>query len=196
MSEHRRHHRYRRHATWGSTALSIIVLIIVMLARTGKLPPPVINAQPGLYPVTHVSDGDTISVRLPTGETRVVRLIGVDTPESVKPNTPVQCGAKAASDHTKAVMTGASVRLAPDPLDSDTDKYGRLLRYVYLPDGTLYNEQLVQQGYGFAYTIFDFAKKSDFIADQASAKAAGKGIWSECNVDATSDILQTTGIKS
>jgi endonuclease YncB( thermonuclease family) len=172
---------HRRHANWLGTLISVAIIVIIILGQLHKLPQPVINAQPGLYPVVHVDDGDTIIV---------------SENETVKPNTPVQCGGKAASDHTKSVMTGASVRLAPDPEDSDIDKYGRQLRYVYLPDGTLYNEQLVQQGYGFAYTIFPFAKLDQFKADQAAAKAANRGIWGSCNVNASSDILQTAGPRS
>jgi micrococcal nuclease len=197
MSEHITwHRRYRRHLSWSGLAILIILAVIQVLGQRGLLPLPALQIQPGLLPVVHVNDGDTIVVGEPDGSSKTVRLIGVDTPETVDPRKVVQCGGKEASDHTKAVMKNAKVRLAPDPDDSDTDKYGRLLRYVYLEDGTLYNEQLIQQGYGFAYTIFGFSRLDQFKADQRTAQAAGRGIWSECNVDSSSDILQTAGPKS
>ena len=174
----------------------VVITIIEILSAKHLLPTPVLQIQPGLLPVVHVEDGDTITVQEPDGSKKVIRLIGVDTPESVKPNTPVQCGAESASMHTKAVMTGAKVRLAPDPDDADTDKYGRLLRYVYLEDGTLYNEQLIQQGYGFAYVVFNFSKLDQFKADEAQAKASNLGLWATCNINSSDLIKQTAGPKS
>jgi micrococcal nuclease len=197
MSEHKPwHHRYRRHLRWSGLGLVLLLVIIQLMGQLHWLPAPALQLQPGLLPVIHVEDGDTIQVQEPDGSKPVIRMIGVDTPETVKPNTPVQCGGPEASKHTKAVMAGAKVRLAPDPDDSDTDKYGRLLRYVYLEDGTLYNEQLVQQGYGFAYTVFNFTKLNQFKADQAAAMTAGNGLWGLCNVNSSSQILQTAGPKA
>ena len=196
MSEHTlSHRRYHRHFRWLGLVIFIVIIGVEYMSERHVLPAPVLTLQPGELSVVHVEDGDTIEVQEPNGSKQVIRLIGVDTPETVKPNTPVQCFGEEASMHTKAVMNGAKVRLAPDPDDSDTDKYGRLLRYVYLSDGTLYNEQLVQQGYGFAYTVFNFSKIDEFKADQAAAKAAGLGLWSKCNVNSSSEILQTAGTK-
>lgn len=153
------------------------------------------NAQPGLAHVDHDVDGDTIDITL-NGRKDTVRFIGVDTPETHDPRKPVQCYGPEAAAHTKSVLEGQNVRLAADPQDSDRDKYGRLLRYVYLPDGTLYNAQLITDGWGFAYTIFPFSRLNDFRALQASAKASGRGLWSTCNVNSSSDILQTAGSKT
>jgi len=96
------------------------------------------NSQPGLVPVLHDVDGDTIVVKI-SGREETVRFIGADTPETHDPRKPVQCFGQAAAEHTKSLLGGKSVRLAADPQDSNRDKYGRLLRYVYLPDGTLVN---------------------------------------------------------
>jgi micrococcal nuclease len=154
-----------------------------------------VAAQPGLYPVVYVDDGDTIIVRMPTGN-ETVRLLGADTPEVKDPRKPVQCYGPEASAHTKAVLGhGASVRLAPDPDDTDRDKYGRLLRYVYLPDGTLYNAELIRDGYAFAYTVFSISKLDDFRGLESQARAAGRGLWSACRVDESSIIKQTAGTK-
>ena len=72
------------------------------------------------------------------------------------------------------------VRLEADPLDTNRDRYGRLLRYIYLPDGTLVNEEIIKQGYGFAYTGFPFTKLDQFSAYEKQAREANKGLWSSC----------------
>jgi micrococcal nuclease len=135
--------------------------------------------QPGYYKVTHVADGDTISVDM-NGKTETIRMIGVDTPESVKPNSPVQCYGKEAGDYTKQNLSGTSVRLEADPIGDNRDRYNRLLRYVYLSDGTLWEQKLIEQGYGFAYLSFQFSKQADFAAAQAKAQDAKLGLWSMC----------------
>src|SRR4051794_29543591 len=79
--------------------------------------------------VLRVVDGDTIKVRLDDGSTERVRYIGIDTPESVKPNTPVQCFAKKASHYNASLVAGRAVTLRMDA--EARDRYGRLLAYVY-----------------------------------------------------------------
>ena len=140
---------------------------------------------PGFYKVVKVSDGDTITVDM-NGKQESVRMIGVDTPETHKPNTPVQCYGQEASDYTHNILgSGATVRLEADPTNDNRDRYDRLLRYVYLPDGTLYQKTLVQQGYGFAYTSFPFQKKDEFIQAQSAAQAAKLGLWGACQTKQT-----------
>ena len=134
---------------------------------------------PGFYRVTKVSDGDTITVDM-NGMAETVRFIGVDTPETHKPNTPVQCFGPQASDFTTKTLAGASVRLEADPTNDNRDRYDRLLRYVYTPDGTLINQTLIEQGYGFAYLSFPFQKKQEFAAAQGRAQSAKSGLWAAC----------------
>lgn len=136
--------------------------------------------QPGLFRVSRYVDGDTIVVDM-QGKQEKVRFIGVDTPETHKPNTPVQCYGPAAAAHTKAIIGDSRVRLESDKLSTDRDRYDRLLRYVYLPDNTLVNEDLIQNGYGFYYPYFPFSKAEQFAADQASAQTSFKGLWGNCN---------------
>jgi len=136
--------------------------------------------QPGLYSIDHFVDGDTISVDM-NGKKETVRMIGIDTPETHKPNTPVQCYGPAAAAHTKAIIGDNKVRLQSDPEGTDRDRYDRLLRYVFLPDGTLVQKELIQNGYGFAYTQFPFTKSDEFTQAQAEAKSANKGLWGNCN---------------
>jgi micrococcal nuclease len=92
----------------------------------------------------------------------------------------VQCYGKEASDFTKKNLTGATVKLEADPAGDNRDKYDRLLRYVYLQDGTLWNQRLIDQGYGFAYLSFQFSKQADFASSQAKAKDAKLGLWTTC----------------
>ncbi len=135
--------------------------------------------QPGLYAIDHFVDGDTIAVKM-NGTTESIRMIGIDTPETHKPNTPVQCYGPAASAFTKNLIGTQSVRLESDPKSTNRDRYNRLLRYVYLPDGRLVEHELIAGGYGFAYTQFPFTKSQDFVAAQDSAKATNKGLWGNC----------------
>jgi endonuclease YncB( thermonuclease family) len=154
----------------------------------------VINAQPGLWHVTHVVDGDTMDVQMGT-QKDVVRFLGIDTPETHDPRKPVQCFGEAAAAHTKQLLEGKDVRLEPDPTNSDRDKYHRLLRYVYLPDGTLVNAQIIKDGYAFAYLVFPLVKADEFRALEAEARDNNRGLWAGCNVDASKEIKQTTSAK-
>jgi micrococcal nuclease len=182
----------RRKSTWISL---IVVILIIVATQSGWLKDTAKNAQqtdPGLYSINHYVDGDTVAVNM-NGNVETVRFIGVDTPETHKPNTPVQCYGPDAAAHTKALISKfGKVRLQADPLDTNRDRYGRLLRYVYLPDGTLVESQTISEGYGFAYTQFPFQKADDFKADEQSAKAVKKGLWGACQVTTESNGREQT----
>jgi micrococcal nuclease len=125
--------------------------------------------------VSDVVDGDTIHVGRGWRRT-TVRLIGVDTPETVHPEKPVQFFGPEASAFTRRSLQGKWVRLEFEPLDR-IDRYGRLLAYVYMEDGTFFNRELVHKGYARAYTRFDFRYKKDFLLAQAEARQARLGLW-------------------
>lgn len=133
----------------------------------------------GMYIVKNIEDGDTITVDM-NGRDERVRMIGVDTPETRDPRKPVQCFGKAATAFTKQLIGSSNVRLEADPDNTNRDRYNRLLRYVYLPDDTLVNAEIIRQGYGFAYTSFPFTKKESFKELEQEAKAANRGLWGEC----------------
>jgi micrococcal nuclease len=140
-------------------------------------------ATPGAATVERVVDGDTIVVRV-NGRRERVRLIGIDTPESVKPNTPVQCFAIEASNRAKALLpSGTSVRLVRDV--EERDRYRRLLAYVYrLRDGLFVNLALVREGYASPYTFPpNVAHTDEFVSAAAEARAASRGLWSACPGD-------------
>lgn len=137
-------------------------------------------------------DGDTLEIRFTdSGERAHARLIGVNTPESVDPRKLVQCFGKEASVHTAeltaaAVLgsSGSDARIVTDPTQGEHDKYNRLLVYVYLPDGSLLNERIIADGYGFEYTYrTPYMFQERFKAAEKSAKAAGRGLWAAqaCN---------------
>lgn len=154
----------------------------------------VLDAQPGMWRVEQAIDGDTLKVSQ-GGTTETVRLIGIDTPETHDPRKPVQCFGEIAAQHTKELVEGREVRLEADPQDSNRDKYNRLLRYVYLPDGTLINAKLIQDGYAFAYVVFPYTKIDEFRDLEREARDAGRGLWSGCSVDDSKTVKQTTGSK-
>ncbi len=123
---------------------------------------------------TRVVDGDTIVVQI--GQKREkVRLIGVDTPETKHPKKPVQRFGKEASLFTKSMVEGEEVRLEFDW--QERDKYGRLLAYVYLTDGTFLNAEIIRRGYGFAYTRYPFKYMSQFRQYEGEARKNRKGLW-------------------
>lgn len=121
--------------------------------------------------VERVVDGDTIIVQ---GVGRV-RLIGVDTPETVHPRRPVECFGKEASAFAKRLLEGQRARLEYD--QERTDRYGRTLAYVHLPNGTFANAEIVRQGYGHAYTRFPFRYLEEFRRYEREARQGGRGLW-------------------
>lgn len=136
-------------------------------------------APAGTYHVVKFDDGDTIVVDM-NGVEEKIRFIGVDTPETHDPRKAVQCYGRAASAYTQQRIGNQPVRLETDPLSTNRDRYNRLLRYVYLPDGTLLNLDIIQQGYGFTYLSFPFTKSDDFHAAQTTAREQNKGLWESC----------------
>jgi endonuclease YncB( thermonuclease family) len=149
------------------------------------------STKPGYIDVIRVDDGDTITVSINNKEEKV-RFIGIDTPETQHPKKPVQCFGRAAQKFTENLISNQQVRLIADPKDDDRDIYNRLLRYVYLPDGTLVNAEVIRQGYGFAYTVFPFTKKDEFRALEKEARLHKIGLWDTCQID-ESDRTKETG---
>jgi micrococcal nuclease len=129
--------------------------------------------------VLRVVDGDTILVAI-GGRQERVRYIGVDTPETVKPHTPVQCFGKRASTANRRLVDGREVRLIADA--EARDRYGRLLAYVYRAgDGLFVNEALLRGGYATTLTIAPNVRFADrFAALARQARNAGRGLWSAC----------------
>lgn len=132
--------------------------------------------EPGEYKVTSVIDGDTIHIDY-NGTDRKVRLIGVDAPETVDPNKPVDCFGPESSNYLKERLEGQNVKLASDSTQSSEDKYGRLLRYVYL-DSEDIGKSIIENGFGKEYTYDNsYAHQGNYKQAQYAAMASGEGIW-------------------
>ena len=148
----------------GFTAIAKPFLLAAALSALAPSPA-------GAQMVERVVDGDTIVVR---GVGRV-RLIGVDTPETVSPGRPVEFFGREASAFTKRLLEGRRVRLEYDR--ERTDRYGRTLAYVHLTDGTFANAEIIRRGYGHAYTRFPFRHLDRFRQLEREARSAGRGLW-------------------
>ncbi len=132
-----------------------------------------------LAKVTKVIDGDTIEVDLGEENIKRVRYIGIDTPESVDPNQPVMCFSKEATAKNKELVENSTVGLEKDV--SETDRYGRLLRYVYMGD-LFINQVLVAEGYAHSSSYPPDIKYQDkFRQAEQEARTANKGLWGSCN---------------
>lgn len=152
--------------------------------------------------VVRIVDGDTVEVVIDAispgpgagettvGESYAVRLIGIDTPESVKPGTPVECFAKEASAATEALLEGAAVTLVKDV--ENTDRYDRLLRYVYMED-EMANARLVVNGYATAYTYPPNVRWAElFVQLEREARENDRGLWDPESCDGTSASAQVS----
>lgn len=156
-------------------------------------PEPVSNP---LHKVIKVVDGDTLNIDL-DGKTQTIRLIGLNTPETVDPRKPVECFGKEASSKSKELLTGKQVRIEKDASQGDFDKYNRLLAYVFLEDGTNFNKFMIEQGFGYEYTYnLPYKYQKEFKLAQEQAKAQKKGLWADNACKATTDQTQTSPINN
>ena len=182
---------------------SLVVLAALVLSACAghrvvltEQAPATFGQEPGGHEVgvvTDIVDGDTIDVEITArsegpgageadvGQTYTVRLIGIDTPESVKPGSPVECFGREAAVATDALLAGVEVRLVKDV--EETDRFDRLLRYVYIGE-EMANARLVANGYASAYTYPPNVRHADlFVSLQRDARKGDRGLWSPetCN---------------
>ena len=177
--------------------LSCLVLVLAVLSACSprvvldQRAPATFAFEPGGYEeasVEKVIDGDTITVRIvrrvegpgagsaSVGEAHDVRLLGIDTPETVKPDSPVECFGRESSAATKALLDGETVRLVSDV--ENVDAYGRLLRYVYIGD-EMANARLVSNGYASVHTYPPNVRHAElFVELQRHARENERGLWS------------------
>lgn len=146
-----------------------LLFLSVMLAGCGG---------PATVRVVSVTDGDTIAVEFPDHRRERVRIVGIDTPETVDPRKSVQCYGPEASARATALLSGRDVLLETKP-DEDRDKYGRLLRYVRL-NGVDIGAELVEEGYARAYDWYPHPRMETYDALQREAKQGRRGLWGAC----------------
>ena len=133
--------------------------------------------------VIRVVDGDTVEVTR-QGRSLTLRLIGIDTPETVHPTEPVQCFGPQASQFATRNLLGEPVTLEYDQSQGRLDYYGRTLGYVWTTAGrpTLFNGQVVKRGFGYEYTYDDpYAWQAEFRRAETRAQQGNRGLWKECN---------------
>src|SRR5262245_38686080 len=161
---------------------------------TRSEPPPQPHAERYRGRIVGVTDGDTIKVRLRSGARKIVRLIGIDTPESRKPGVPVECGAKQATAQMTRLAfrrrggrkVGHSVRLTTDPTQDQVDSFGRLLAYVNRrSDGRDLGRSMIRAGWAMVY-VYDsepFQRIDAYRSAQAQAMSGNRGVWAACGGD-------------
>jgi micrococcal nuclease len=171
-----------------SLALAALLLVgcvstttetVTSAVRVRATPPPASHPpRRNVALVTRVVDGDTARVRH-HGRDVTIRFIGVDTPETVAPGQPVECYGPEASAFTTQRLSGRTIRLEFDV--DRIDPYGRTLAYLWMPDGSMFNETLVRRGYATVGTYPPDTKYvGRFETAEGVARSAARGLWGAC----------------
>lgn len=152
--------------------------------------PGLLNVWPGevkidenaYYPVSHVVDGDTFDASVDGHDIRI-RVLGINTPETVDPRKPVECYGPEASAAAKELLDGRKVMLKYNPNREKRDKYGRYLLYAYRDDGLFVNEYMIQEGFAREYTFGTaYSMQKEFRKAENAAKREEKGLWVKCTM--------------
>ena len=152
-----------------------VAAAVITMASTTATP----TVRGDLYKVMKVVDGDTFVVSR-GGRDVTLRLIGLDTPETVDPRKPVQCFGKEASQKAHELLDGKSVYLEFDVSQGELDKYGRTLAYAFLPDGTFFNKYMIAEGYAHEYTYnLPYRYQKQFKAAEVKAREEKRGLWAD-----------------
>jgi micrococcal nuclease len=168
-------------------SLVLVVFLSAWLAGltgAGLLPA---DAGSGVFRATiaYTVDGDTLRIREADGELAYVRLVGIDTPEDVKPDFPTECGSKEAARSMEGLATkGAEVTLRYDSIADHEDTYGRVLAHAFV-DGRQLELAQLRRGWAYVYRYDDqrFDGLSGFYAAQSQARSEGRGVWGKCAGD-------------
>lgn len=130
--------------------------------------------------VVRVIDGDTLEVTT-RGGTVTVRVVGIDTPETVAPDQPVECGGPAAAKAARELLAGEQVHLTTEPRQGKRDQYGRLLAYVTLPDGDDFGAVMIRRGHAREATYgADYRRQDRYRRLENQARHADRGLWEAC----------------
>lgn len=131
--------------------------------------------------VAKVIDGDTIQAELGS-KIETIRLIGIDAPERADSRKTVECFGIEASNKAKEILTGQTIELQSDETQGDRDRYGRLLRYVFLSDGNNFDKLMISEGYAYEYTYKGnpYKYQDEFKKAEQEARSGKKGLWGVC----------------
>lgn len=181
----RRLHYARRKVKWAGIIVTVFAAVIIAdrLGVFGSRAPTDSEKYGGkMFRVTRVVDGDTLDVDIADDRTGYpstrVRLLGVDTPETLKPDTPPQHFGPEASTFTKTISLNKIVRIEVNP-SRTRDKYDRLLAYVYLPDARMLNRLLIAEGYAYADPRFEHKFRNEFRRLQRKSRKGAIGLWKD-----------------
>lgn len=172
-------------------AVAILVVIVIGIVGCGLMGIQSAPARPHDFSapihatIDYAVDGDTLRVRLPSGALSYVRLVGIDTPEDVRPGYPTECGAEAAvASMERLAPEGVAVALRPDSVAGETDRYGRLLAHAII-DGRQLELAQLRRGLAYLYRYEDqrFDGLSRFEVAQGMARRQGRGVWGRCDGD-------------
>ena len=173
----------KKKATYIAVACVVVIVCVTVLWSSkvfGLLGNDVNIDSEKYYPVSYVVDGDTFKVNVEAKEI-TVRVLGINTPETVDPRKPVECYGPEASKEAKELLTGRRVRLVFNPNRELKDKYNRYLAYVYRDDGLFYNELMIKEGYAREYTFgTPYSMQKEFRGIETESKSAKIGLWSAC----------------
>lgn len=154
---------------------SLLAAFLLLLTACGQ--PAAAQPARELVQVVKVVDGDTVDVMRDGQRTRL-RLIGIDTPETVDPRKPVQCFGREASRHAHELLDGQTVGLELDPSQGERDRYGRTLGYLFLEDGRNFGEAMIRDGYAHEYRYARaYTYESSFKRAEQAARESGAGLW-------------------
>jgi len=130
--------------------------------------------------VIRVIDGDTVEV-LVDSETHKIRIIGIDTPETVDPRKPVECFGLEAYEKAKELLKKDSiVYLEPDPSQGDKDRYSRLLRYIWIDEHSDFGRIMIEEGYAYEYTYnLPYKYQSIYKKAQKESEEEKRGLWAD-----------------
>ena len=157
------------------------VLVAAQLSACSIPPSPAAHADPVATTATvlKVVDGDTVDIVDDVRGRLRIRLLGIDTPETKKPNYTVGCWGPEATQFAKDTLLGQRVALIPDPTQDRTDRYGRTLSYLDRADGWDYSIEAARSGaaHSYVYHGHPAARADQIAAAEQEAKAAGRGLW-------------------
>ncbi|MFH1947451.1 MAG: thermonuclease family protein [Candidatus Magasanikbacteria bacterium] len=161
-------------------ALIILSGLFAFVSKTTQDVEPTQNVkidETAYYQVTKIVDGDTIDVNI-DGKTERIRLIGIDTPETVDYNKPIECFGPEATAKAKELLLNQKVRLEADPTQDNRDAYDRLLRYIYRDDGLFFNQWMIENGYAREFTfIKPYKYQTEFKQAEINAQNGEVGLW-------------------
>ncbi len=156
----------------------VVALAGLVLASPAQAYPTMPQGIQGPYTVTRLVDGDTIHVNANDQKLKI-RMIGLNTPETVDPRKPVECFGREASAQAKTILVGQQVYLETDPSQDTIDRHGRTLAYVWTSSGRLFNLDMIADGYAYEYTYdLPYRYQADFKAAENDASAKDRGLWS------------------